>query len=218
MTGASPGRLAVVFVAAVALGAWWSIPRPSPQPSLSPQPAEARRAGDKSSAPSEFAPAQRSATTPPAAGSPAPAPATPPPRDPLRAAGLRARADALLKDAKIPEAVDAFDAAIEADPSSARNHGDLGRLLRDLTAIDRALYHLRRAAELDPGNADRWIELANAYYLKPSPGDAWKAEKRARQADPNLKLRRGRGGLLERADDTAAAGKQGTTLTRPAGP
>jgi len=135
-------------------------------------------------------------------------PAPPPPAaDPARAEQLRTKAEAALKKGELEEALEAFEKAVEADPFSASNHGDYGRLLRDLTAIDKALYHLRQAAELDPGNPDRWIDLANAYYLKPDPGKAWAAEKRAREAGPNLKLRRDRRGLLERADDPEPAGE-----------
>jgi len=102
----------------------------------------------------------------------------------------------------VREALASLKDAVRTDPSP-ENHAAYGRLLRDLTAMDDALYQLRAAAEKDPGNADRWIELANAYYLKPDPGLAWNAEKRAKQAEPGLQLRR-RGGKVERASDSAA--------------
>ncbi len=172
---------------------------PVSQEPASPAPAEAQRTVATTPRQTEDAAPTQAPLRPVV---PAPAPPVPAP-DPARAAEFRAQADAFLKEAKILEAIDAFEKALQADPSSARNHGDYGHLLRDLTAIDKALYHLRRATELDPGNPDRWIELANAYYLKPDPGKAWEAEKQARAADPNLKLRRSPRGLAERADDTA---------------
>ncbi|MBI5505517.1 MAG: hypothetical protein HY899_12000 [Deltaproteobacteria bacterium] len=204
MKPASLRRLAALFLAAFAVGAWW-VRFSRERGTASPTPAGARRAVESATAqPRPAAPA------PPAVQPAVPQPPTPAAAraaDPARAAELRAQADALLKDAKILEAIDAFEKALEADPSSARNHGDYGRLLRDLTAIDKALLHLRHAADLDPGSADRWIELANAYYLKTDPGKAWEAEKRARAAEPGLRLRRSPRGLLERADDKAAAGE-----------
>ena len=87
--------------------------------------------------------------------------------------------------------------AVEAAPT-AKNHGDLGTLLYTLTAFDEAAVHLRAAAELEPGNADRWIALANVYYRKVNPGEAWKAEKRAREAEPGLELGRDGTGMRVR--------------------
>jgi len=199
----NPVRFVLLFAAAFAVALWW-MRLPEAPISAAPKPAAARsvEARPARSAARDAAPVQ----PPPPQAAPAPAVPTAPP-DPALASELRAQADALLKEGKVLDAIDAFEAALKADPSSARNHGDYGRLLRDLTAIDKALYHLRRAADLDPGNADRWIDLANAYYLKQDPGEAWKAEKRAREAEPDLKLRRNRRGLQERAGDTAPAGQ-----------
>ncbi|HYB98310.1 MAG TPA: hypothetical protein VEC57_04170 [Candidatus Limnocylindrales bacterium] len=137
---------------------------------------------------------------PPAAAAPVPAPGSPE----AAAEGARLREEGLRLRAriKVEEALAVLKQAVAVDPS-AENHAAYGRLLRDLTVIDKALYHLRAAAEADPRNADRWIELANAYYLKPDPGLAWQAEKRAREAEPGLQLRRTRG-QLERADDSTA--------------
>src|SRR6187549_2271765 len=67
---------------------------------------------------------------------------------------LREEADRLIRDGKVPEGVEVFRRAVEAEPT-AKNHGDLGSLLYRLTAFDEAAIHLRAAAELDPTNADR---------------------------------------------------------------
>lgn len=114
--------------------------------------------------------------------------------------GIRLREDyeRLMAEKRGPEAIAALRLATEADPS-ARNHGELGSLLQKLTAFDEAARHLRAAAELDPGNADRWIALANVYYLKVDPGKAWQAERRAKEAEPGLVLARGPDGLRIRA-------------------
>lgn len=202
MTLASLSRFFLLFIAAFAVALWW-MRLPEPSTPAARQPAALTNASPRAARSAPEAP-QPPQPVPPNAVAPA---APPAPADPALAAQLRAQADAFLAAGKVREAIDAFEAALEADPSSARNHGDYGRLLRDLTAIDKALYHLRRATELEPASADRWIDLANAYYLKPDPGEAWKAERRAREAAPGLELRRNRRGLLERANDTAAAGQ-----------
>jgi hypothetical protein len=109
----------------------------------------------------------------------------------------RADADRLLAAGKITEAVEVFRAVVAAQPT-AENHGDFGSLLARLTAFDEAAVQLRAAAELDPGNADRWIALANVFYRKVNPGEAWKAEKRAREAEPGLELGRDADGMRVR--------------------
>jgi tetratricopeptide (TPR) repeat protein len=115
---------------------------------------------------------------------------------------LRDQADRLIGAGKIQEGLEVFRRAVAADPS-AKNHGDLGGLLYGLTAYDEAAIHLRAAAELDPMNADRWIALANVYYRKVDLGEAWKAEKRAREAEPGLELARDGSGMRIRKGDKA---------------
>lgn len=117
---------------------------------------------------------------------------------------LREEADRLIAEGRVPEGIEALRKATAADPS-ARNHGDLGSLLQRLTAFDEAARHLQQAAELDPTNADRWIALANAWYQAVNPGEAWKAERRAREAEPGLQLGRDASGLRIRKGDSAGA-------------
>jgi tetratricopeptide (TPR) repeat protein len=114
----------------------------------------------------------------------------------------REDADRLIAEGKILEGVEVFRKVVEADPT-AKNHGDFGSLLYRVTAFDEAAIHLQAAAELDPGNADRWIALANVYYRKVDPGAAWKAEKRAREAEPGLELGRDSEGMRVRKGETA---------------
>lgn len=116
-------------------------------------------------------------------------------------AALRAEADRLIAAGQVEEGIAVFRKAVEAVPT-AKNHGDLGRLLYRLTAFDEAALHLRAAAELDPGNADRWIALANVYYQKVNPGEAWKAERRAREAEPGLELGRDAEGMRVRKGES----------------
>ncbi len=116
---------------------------------------------------------------------------------PVDGAALRDEARRLIAHGKIVEGIEVFRKAVEAAPT-AEHHGELGGLLYRLTAFDEAVLHLRAAAELEPGNADRWIALANAYYRKVDPGEAWKAEKRARDAEPGLVLGRDASGMRVR--------------------
>lgn len=111
---------------------------------------------------------------------------------------LREQADRLLADGRVHEAVDAMRKAAEVDPT-ARNHGDLGALLERLTLFDEAAKHLRAAAELEPANAERWLAAANAYYRAIEPGEAWKAERRAREAEPGATWSRDENGRLVRS-------------------
>ena len=143
-------------------------------------------------------PAEPSATTT-SAVSPSPVIAAPAPAD---GAALRADADRLIAAGEIAKGLDVFRKAVEAAPT-ADNHGDFGSLLYRLTAFDEAALHLQAAAELDPGNADRWIALANVQYRKVNLGEAWKAEKRAREAEPGLRLGRDSDGMRIRAEPVA---------------
>jgi hypothetical protein len=126
----------------------------------------------------------------------------PSPAAPVDGAALREEADRLIAEGKVVEGISVFRKAVEAAPT-AKNHGDFGDLLYRLTAFDEAALHLRAAAELDPGNADRWIALANVSYRKVNPGEAWKAEKRAREAEPGLELGRDNEGMRVRKGASA---------------
>jgi len=112
-------------------------------------------------------------------------------------AQLREEADRLIAEGKVEEGLDRLRKATTGDPS-LRNHADLGALLYKLTAFEEAARHLRAAAELDPANPDRWIALANTYYRRVDLGEAWKAEKRAREAEPGLVLGRDSEGMRVR--------------------
>lgn len=149
------------------------------EPATSPEP-------DQSAAPAERA-----------------APAADGPVVVVDAVKLREEADRLIAEGRVPEGIEALRQATYANPT-AKNHGDLGSLLERLTAFEEALRHLKAAAELEPGNPDRWVDVANAAYRAVDPGEAWKAERRAREAQPGLKLKRGPGGLWLHTGDSAA--------------
>lgn len=219
-----PG-LALLLAASVAAGAWWF--RPAPETAVAP-PADADACGqastcttvaaaDTSGGPAtgpEVAPAgeddpvpareQAEAGSGSAAAQPTPPPEPAPPAQ-TREDGIRLReeADRLLAEGRVPEGLRTLREAAEANPTP-ENWNDLGNLLGRLTVFDEAARSLRRAAELDPDNADRWIALANAWYRATNPGEAWKAEKRARQAEPGLVLGRDSQGMRVRRSYSGA--------------
>jgi hypothetical protein len=188
------GVVAALLLAIVAAAAWLGRARRSPVEDRSR--ATAPPGPEHVDAPPPVVPP---AVPHPRASEPAAAASAPPAPSPA----TRADVDRLLAEGKIMEAVEAFRVVVAAEPT-AQNHGDFGGLLYRLTAFDEAALHLRAAAELDPGNADRWIALANVYYRKVNPGEAWKAEKRARAAEPGLELGRDAEGMRIRKGEAAA--------------
>ena len=141
----------------------------------------------------------------PGEAAPSPGAEIPPPGEaalPRGADELRDEAHRLLGEGNVAAGLEALKKAVELDPS-ARNQGELGDLFVRLTAIDTGIRYLRAAAQLEPANADRWIALANAYYLEPNPGEAWKAERKAREVEPGLQLGRDAHGLRIRRGDSA---------------
>jgi cytochrome c-type biogenesis protein CcmH/NrfG len=79
----------------------------------------------------------------------------------------------------------AYRRAVEFNPN-AETHGLIGDLYLRAAVPSEAAFHLRRAADLDPNNADRWLALANVYILQTDLGAAWKAIERAKQTEPDL--------------------------------
>ena len=191
-------RLALVLLSAVTVGAAWLL-RP-PRTAEVPAPKCSDASTCRTDAPPRAEPVATHVAPPPA---PVAAPvAQPSPVAPPESAARREDADRLIAEGKVMEGIEVFRKVVEADPT-AKNHGDLGSLLYRLTAFDEAAVHLRAAAELDPGNADRWIALANVYYRKVNPGEAWKAERRAREAEHGLELGRDNEGMRVRKGEAA---------------
>jgi Tfp pilus assembly protein PilF len=134
--------------------------------------------------------------------------ASPAPTRPAVTPAARAEATALIGAAAqargagdLRAAVEDLQAAVERAPS-VETHAALGALYLEMGVTASADLHLRAAAEGDPGNADRWIALANAYYLKPDPGAAAEALEQARTAEPGLRVTRDANGWLVRKPAT----------------
>ena len=139
-----------------------------------------------------------------ATSAPAGRPSQPPPAlGALSDAGARSAA-VLLADASearrqgdLRATLALLQAAVERAPT-IETHAALGTLYLELGAARRAESNLRAAAEGDPGNADRWVALANALALKPDPFAAAAALERAQGAEPGVRIARDAGGRLAR--------------------
>lgn len=98
----------------------------------------------------------------------------------------------------------AYRDAVELYPS-AETHRALGGLYFRIAARDKAYIQLRKAAELDPYNADLWLDLANAEHMRTAVGQEWKAVQRARDADPDLVIARDESGYYYRDENDPKA-------------
>ena len=76
---------------------------------------------------------------------------------------LDAQALETWKHGDIQGALDKFDAAVMADPDDPEPHSDYGRLLTLMTDYQNAMPHLERAAQLNPGDPQVWLDLATFY-------------------------------------------------------
>jgi Flp pilus assembly protein TadD len=108
------------------------------------------------------------------------------------------RGRAALADGDFQAGVDSYRRALEYTPT-AETHGLVGDLYLRAAATSEAAFHLRRAADLEPNNADRWLALANVYILKTDMGAAWKAIDRAKEVEPGITVERDRNNLVVRS-------------------
>jgi tetratricopeptide (TPR) repeat protein len=105
------------------------------------------------------------------------------------ASSLVEQGRAALEAGDLEKGFEAYRRAADYDPS-AETHGLVGDLYLRMAVRSEAEFHLHRAADLEPENPDRWLALANAYFLKSDLGAAWKAIDRAKQADPTIDIER----------------------------
>lgn len=107
------------------------------------------------------------------------------------------RGRAALADGDFQAAGESYRRALEYTPT-AETHGLVGDLYLRAAATSEAAFHLRRAADLEPNNADRWLALANVYILKTDMGAAWKAIERAKEVEPGITVERDRNNFVVR--------------------
>jgi len=95
---------------------------------------------------------------------PAPAPReTPPDEHTESARTLNSIALDALRDGRVHEAAEFFEAAVAADPDDAVARSNYGRLLLITTDFEKALPQLERAAELTPDDPQVWLDLRSLY-------------------------------------------------------
>jgi cytochrome c-type biogenesis protein CcmH/NrfG len=104
---------------------------------------------------------------------------------------------AALAQGDLKTGFEAYRRAVEYNPN-AETHGLVGDLYLRTAVASEAAFHLRRAADLEPNNADRWLALANVYILKADLGAAWKAIERAKGVDPGLVVARDKDNFVVR--------------------
>jgi tetratricopeptide (TPR) repeat protein len=157
---------------------------------------------DPSRAPSEAPPV---AATPPAATPPA---ATPPSAAPPvdNAASLRAQAEKLRNDNKLPEAAAAYKRAIAADRGNLDLYNDLGNVYFALKQYGDAANAFADATKRDPNYALGWYNLAHALRKGQHPvaaADAYRQYIRLKPDDPDPYY--GLGQTLKTMGDTEGA-------------
>jgi len=91
----------------------------------------------------------------------------------------------------------AYRSAVELH-QSAETHAALGGLYFRIAARNDAYVQFRKAVELDPYNADLWLDLANAEHMRTALGYEWKAVKRAKEVDPEIQIARDASGYYFR--------------------
>jgi tetratricopeptide (TPR) repeat protein len=175
----------------LAAGAGWIRWCPAADPSPSHVPAPTPAAVVATPAAASVAPRLVPGTPP------APLAAIPDPALRAQAATLAIRAADARAQGDLRAVLDLLQAAVERAPA-VETHAALGAFYLELGAAAAAEPHLQTAVEGDPGNADRWIALANALALKPDPMAAAAALERARGAEPGLRVTRDADGRLVR--------------------
>jgi predicted Zn-dependent protease len=94
---------------------------------------------------------------------PDPAAADHPPSESARA--LDGLALEQWKGGDVAKALELFEQAVAADPDDRVPRSHLGRLLMRISAYERALPHLERAAALAPEDPQVWLDLASLYEV-----------------------------------------------------
>ena len=95
---------------------------------------------------------------------------------------LDARALQAWKQGELEDAIELFEAAVEADPEDWLPRADYGRLLLLMTDYESARPHLERAAQLAPENPRVWLDLLSFYERTVVLERAFETRQRAREA------------------------------------
>lgn len=79
----------------------------------------------------------------------------------------------------ILNAMTLFEQAIDADPDNPEPHANYGRLLTLMVSYEKALPLLERARDLQPGNAQAWLDLATIHERRQRLEKSWAARAEA---------------------------------------
>jgi tetratricopeptide (TPR) repeat protein len=79
----------------------------------------------------------------------------------------------------ILNAMTLFEQAIDADPDNPEPHARYGRLLTLMVSYEKALPLLERARDLQPGNAQAWLDLATLHERRQRLEKSWAARAEA---------------------------------------
>ena len=100
---------------------------------------------------------------------------------------LERLADCYAKTRDRDKAISSYQEAIEADPSNAALHNNLGNLYADGNDIDKAKAEFQKAADVDPaGAAQYYFNLGAVLYNTGKMDDSVEAFKKATTTDPKF--------------------------------
>ena len=105
--------------------------------------------------------------------------------NPLARNAHRHLGNALYKQGRYEEALDAYRVAAEQRPNYAKVHGNLGMTLNKLERFEEAEAYLRRAIALDPKTKRRYYHLGNALYGQGRYAEAVDAYRVAAEQHPD---------------------------------
>ena len=105
--------------------------------------------------------------------------------NPLARNAHRHLGNALYKQGRYEEALDAYRVAAEQRPNYAKVHGNLGMTLNKLERFEEAEAYLRRAITLDPKTKRRYYHLGNALYGQGQYAEAVDAYRVAAEQHPD---------------------------------
>jgi len=105
--------------------------------------------------------------------------------DPNNARALLIKADFLLKERKLDDALTRAKAAAAAEPQLATAHYALGMIYRTRNELDEAVQSFSEALRLNPRAAAAEIELAQVHLLQNSASKSLQYARDALKSDPN---------------------------------
>ena len=172
----------------IAVAVWWLARDPAPtEGPVAVPPGETTRQTlpDHEGNPEVWTLSRREAEREEALDTPLPEPSpreTDPGERTESARALNAEALEAWKQKDLVEALELFEAAVEADPDDWVPRADYGRLLMMMMNSREAQIHLERAAELAPDEPQVWLDLHTLYQRNLRLEPALEARRKAEEA------------------------------------